>query len=95
MGDIQCADITIVDDDLPQGNRNFTISLGGGGTYSDDSGGSGGDSVSAVGSGGEESETRSDGGVRVDNNFPSIDIHIELDVDDSKFVISNFKLWYY
>lgn len=37
MGDIKCAKVNIVDDDFPQGERNFSISIGGGG------GGGGGD----------------------------------------------------
>ena len=69
MGDIRCANITILDDTVPQGERNFSISIGDGG----DGGGGGGDG----GGGG--------GGVRVDPNLPSIEIKIELDVDDSKF----------
>ena len=75
MGDIQCADITIVDDDFPQGERNFTISLGDGGGSDGGGGGGGGD-----GGGGS-------GGVRVNPNLSSINIQIELDIDDSKFVI--------
>lgn len=69
-GNIQCAHVTIVDDPLPQGQRNFTIfingsELGGGDI---DGGGMGGDGVH-VGS----------------DEYPSsVTIDIAIDLDDGK-----------
>ena len=41
-GDIRCASVTILDDSIPQGERNFSISIGDGGG---DGGGGGGGGV--------------------------------------------------
>ena len=85
-GDIQCAEVTILDDSILDEQRNFSIRLtddigdgsdggdGGGGGGSD--GGGGGGNGGGGGGGG--------GGVQVDANVPSISINIAIDIDDSK-----------
>ena len=64
VGDIQCAQITILDDFIPEGERNFSISVGpdagtvsdggdgGGGGGGGDGGGGGGDGGGGGGGGG-------------------------------------------
>ena len=69
-GDIQCANITIPDDSIPQGERKFIISVSSG----DGSDGSGG----GDGGGG--------GGVHVNPDFQSIEIDIAIDIDDGKSI---------
>ena len=58
MGDIQCANVTIMDDSILRGQRNLSIRLR---NHGDDG-----------------------GGVRIDDNMPSIDIIIDVDTDDGK-----------
>ena len=85
VGDIQCAQITILDDFIPEGERNFSISIGpDAGTVSDGGdGGYGSDGGEEGGGGGRGGG----GGVRVNPNVPSISINIDLDIDDRKFIM--------
>ena len=93
-GDIQCAEVTIVDDDLPEGERNFSISIGsgdgsdGGGGGGDGDGGGGGGGGGGGRGGGGGGRGGGGGGVHVSADFPSISINIALDIDDSKSWIS-------
>ena len=82
VGDIQCAQITILDNFIPEGERNFSISIGpDSGTVSD--GGNGGYGSDGDGEGGGGGG----GGVRVNPNVPSISINIDLDIDDRKSIM--------
>ena len=94
VGDTKCAELTILDDFVPQGERNFSISIGDdAGTAGGDSGGGGGDGRGGGGGGGADGGGDGgrggggDGGVRVRSDVPSITISIELDVDDRKCYI--------
>ena len=84
MGDIQCADMTIPDDSIPQPQRTFNVSIGDNvGTVSDggDGGGGGGG-----GGGGDGGRGGSDGGgVRISSDFSSISVDIEVDINDRKY----------
>lgn len=71
VGDIMCAEVTILDDFVPLGERNFSISIG------DDAGTAGAESGGRGGG----------GGVHINSDEPSITINIELDVDDRKCYI--------
>ena len=63
VGDIQCAEVTIVDDFTPEGERNFTIGIGsGGGTTRDGNGGGGGSNGGGGGGGDDGGGGGSDGG---------------------------------
>lgn len=63
VGDIQCAEITILDDSTPQGERSFNITVGnGGGTISD------------VGDAGSIRH----GGVRANPDVVTIDIDVDI-----------------
>ena len=87
MGDMQCADITIPDDSIPQPQRTFNISIGEDVRTASDSsdGGDDGDGGGG-GDGGDGSDGRrggSDGGgVRISSDSPSISIDIGIDISD-------------
>lgn len=96
VGDIQCAELTILDDFVPQGERNFSISIGddagtaggdnaGGGGGDGGGGGGGGDGGRGGGRGGGGRGRGGGSGVRINSNVPSITISIELDIDDRKY----------
>ena len=98
MGDMQCADITIPDDSIPQPQRTFNVSIredvrtasdGSDGVDDGDGGGGGGGSDGGGGGdGGDGSDGRrggSDGSdVRITSDSPSISIDIRIDISDRK-----------
>ena len=84
MGDMQCADITIPDDSIPQPQRTFNVSIGedvrtvsNGGE-----GGDGGDGGGGGGGGGGGTGGSDGGGVRINSDSPSISIDIGVDISD-------------
>ena len=81
VGDIQCSQVTILDNSVFNGERNFSIQLVevSGGGDGDDGGGDGG---GGDGDGGGDSG--GGGGAQIDPNVPSIDIRIALDLPDGK-----------
>ena len=79
MGDIQCAEFSIPDDSIPQGERNFTISIGGGGGTVGDDGDDGSDGGDGNGGGG--------GGVRINPDLPSVTVDIDIDINDCEYVL--------
>ena len=94
MGDMQCADLTIPDDSIPQPQRTFNVSIGEDvGTVSDggdggdgDGGGDGGGGGGGDGGGGGGGRGGSDGGgVRINSDSPSISIDIGIDINDRKY----------
>ena len=86
MGDIQCADVTIPDDSIPQPQRTFNVSIGDNvGTVSDGGDGGGGGGGNGGGGGGDGGRGGSDGGgVRISSGSSSISVDIEVDINDRK-----------
>ena len=91
MGDMQCADITIPDDSIPQPQRTFNVSIGedvrtvsNGGEGGDGSDGGDGDGDGGGGGGGGGGgRGGSDGGsVRISSDSPSISVDIGVDISD-------------
>ena len=87
MGDMQCADITIPDDSIPQPQRTFNVSIGedvrtvsNGGEGGD--GSDGGDGGRGGGGGGGGTGGSDGGGVRINSDSPSISIDIGVDISD-------------
>ena len=87
MGDMQCADITIPDDSIPQPQRTFNVSIGedvrtvnNGGEGGD--GSDGGDGGGGGGGGGGGRGGSDGGGVRINSDSPSISIDIGVDISD-------------
>ena len=86
MGNMQCADVTIPDDSIPQPQRTFNVSIGEDvGTISDGgdgggggNGGDGGDDGDGGGGGG------GGGGVRISSDSSSISVDIGIDINDRK-----------
>ena len=58
-GDVQCADVTILDNSILEGQRSFSVEL---------------------------REIRSENSVKINETMMSVDIDIEEDPNDSKFV---------
>ena len=84
QGDIQCANVTVLDDSVIEGESNFTIGLFDLGDESDnDSAGTGGE--------GEGGRGR---GVEVDASISKINIDIAVDISDSKFAVIGYVTRY-
>ena len=85
MGDMQCADITIPDDSIPQPQRTFNVSIGEDvRTVSDGSDDGDGDGGGGGGGGGGGRGGSDGGGVRINSDSPSISIDIGVDISDRK-----------
>ena len=84
IGDIQCAEFTILDDFDPQPERNFSITIGNS-TIGGDSGDSGDGGGGGGGGGGGRGGGRS-GGNGVRGGGGSISISIDIDIADRKLL---------
>ena len=79
MGGIQCANVTILDDNVVEGHTNFSIRL----TNNFDDGGDGSDGGGGEGGGGGGG-SGGGGHVQIDANVPEISINIAIDIRDSE-----------
>ena len=73
VGDTQCAQVTILDNSVLDGERNFSVCLRDSSGPGGNDGGNGGNDGNGDGS-----------GAQIDPNSPSINIRIALDVRDGK-----------
>ena len=74
FGDVQCTSVTILDDSVPQGERNVSISIG----------------RSEISSNSSDREEEGYGRVRVHPNLSSVTFTIELDLDDCRFSLCDY-----